>query len=139
MDDPRIVGKWLRDRRKATGKTQAELAAEIGVGTRSILRWEKGDNLEYVMTTMRLLSALGVSLDPEGALPASVSAELAALRQDLDALRQSVAEALDFRAVRAALDALAEARGAAGRAQESAQVLAEPPSLGRSLSSAEPR
>jgi transcriptional regulator with XRE-family HTH domain len=131
MDEPPVVGKWLRDRRKATGKTQAELAAEIGVGARSILRWEKGDNLEYVMTTMRLLSALGVSLDPEGALPASVSAELAALRQDLDALRQSVAEALDFRAVRAALDALAEARGAAGRAHESAQALAGPPTQER--------
>ena len=44
VDDPQIVAQWLRDRRKAANKTQAELASDIGVGSRSILRWENGQN-----------------------------------------------------------------------------------------------
>lgn len=93
-NDPKIVGQWIKLRRRAAGKSQMQLATEIGTGVRSIQRWEGGKNLEYVMMTMRLLSALGIQLEG-GELPRSVSAEVLSLRRDLTQLRAELLERLD--------------------------------------------
>ena len=80
--DAKLVAAWLRERRKAAGKTQMALAAEIGVGKRSIERWERGESAEHIATVLRLLSALGYDIGAPGAeVPQSLSAELAELRR----------------------------------------------------------
>lgn len=79
--ETRAVARWLLERRRATGKSQAAIAAEIGVGKRSVERWEKGEHIEHVVTVLRLLSAFGYDLDEADRLPTSVSAELAELRR----------------------------------------------------------
>jgi len=94
--DKAYIAKWIRARRELAGKSRSELAHEIGVEARAIYRWENGQNLEYLATTVRLLTALGVRLpddDGAGELPASVSAELQRLRQELrEALTASTRE-----------------------------------------------
>lgn len=87
------ISDWIVTRRKASGKTQTELALEIGVGLRSIQRWEAGENLEHIASTMRLLSALGVRIEG-GDLPTSVSAELLALRRELTAALAATSHAV---------------------------------------------
>jgi transcriptional regulator with XRE-family HTH domain len=69
----RALGARLRDLRKAQGRTATDVAAETGLGRRTIHRAEKGDN-PTLLTLVRLLRLYG-RLDELEALarPAEVS------------------------------------------------------------------
>ena len=87
--DAAIVAEWLREQRARTGKTQAAVAAEIGVEKRTIERWEAGRSVGHLVTALRLLSVYGFEMAATGA-PAAVSDELATLRAEMERVRLSV-------------------------------------------------
>jgi transcriptional regulator with XRE-family HTH domain len=53
----------LKKARKATGMTQAELAAKVGAYQTKYQNWESGHNEPDMDTIKRLSDSLGVSLD----------------------------------------------------------------------------
>ena len=58
-----VVGERLRERRKAKGLTQRELANLVGVDTTTISRWERGGNGEL---SVFLMHSLREALDTSG-------------------------------------------------------------------------
>lgn len=60
----RDLRRWLRELRQAAGLTQEELAAAVGTDRRNVHRWEVGGHDPGGTMLLRLLSALGVSVDP---------------------------------------------------------------------------
>ena len=60
---PLITGRRLRELRKATGKTQVELAQELGVQQAHISQLEAGRGELSVALLVRLAQVLGVSTD----------------------------------------------------------------------------
>jgi transcriptional regulator with XRE-family HTH domain len=77
----RDLRRWLRELREAAGLTQEELAAAVGTDRRNVHRWEVGGHDPGGTMLLRLLSALGVTIDPpppQGVVRA-VNAELRSL------------------------------------------------------------
>ena len=80
------LGERVRDRRKAAGLNQAELAALVGVSQAAVSDWEKGKATPSIGGAGALAKALGVELswlvygdeEPVAAEPAAPPAEGAA-------------------------------------------------------------
>ena len=62
MDQQRI-GKYVAERRKALGLTQAELARQLGVTDKSVSKWERGVCLPDVSLYQPLCRILGITLN----------------------------------------------------------------------------
>jgi len=75
---------WLRQLREGSGLTREELAAATGTDRRNIYRWEVEGHDPSGTVLLRLLSALGVRLEPPppGAMRA-LNEELRDLRAEL--------------------------------------------------------
>jgi transcriptional regulator with XRE-family HTH domain len=82
---------WLRELREASGLTQEELASAVGTDRRNVHRWEVAGHDPGGTMLLRLLSALGVRLEPPppGGVPRAVNAEL----NDLEGRLADAAEA----------------------------------------------
>jgi transcriptional regulator with XRE-family HTH domain len=89
--DERDLRSWLRELREAAGLTQEELAAAVGTDRRNVHRWEVAGHDPGGTMLLRLLSALGVRIEPPppGGVPRAVNIEL----RDLHERVASVAEA----------------------------------------------
>ncbi len=61
--DASIIGRIVRDERKAQGLRQDELAAASGVGLRFIVELERGKATAQLGKVLDVLGALGCSLD----------------------------------------------------------------------------
>ena len=57
-----IIGKNLRELRKARGMTQGRLAEQVGVTTQAVSKWESGSTPDAELLPA-IASALGVSID----------------------------------------------------------------------------
>lgn len=77
----RDLRRWLRELREAAGLTQEELAAAVGTDRRNVHRWEVGGHDPGGTMLLRLLSALGVTIEPPPpqGLVQAVNAELRSL------------------------------------------------------------
>ena len=75
---------WLRQLREQAGLTRDELAAAAGTDRRNVYRWEMEGHEPSGSALLRLLSALGVHVEPPppGAMRA-VNEEVVELRADL--------------------------------------------------------
>lgn len=93
-DSARELSGWLRQLREQAGLTREELAAAVGTDRRNIYRWEMEGHDPSGTILLRLLSALGVRLEP----PAP--AALRAVNEELRALRAELREAADVSAAR---------------------------------------
>lgn len=62
---PREVGLLVRDRRRAIGLTQGELAERVGASREWIRQLESGKPRLELGLTLRALSALGIALTAE--------------------------------------------------------------------------
>jgi HTH-type transcriptional regulator/antitoxin HipB len=94
---PKDIGLTIRERRKALGLDQAELARRVGVSRQWIVGIEKGKGRADLSLVLRTLDALGV-----------------VLRTDDENAPQSPGAPLPSSAVRVA-DVLAAHRGGAGK------------------------
>lgn len=72
---PRDVGLAIRDRRRALGLGQAELAERVGVSRQWIIEAEKGKRRAALWLVLRTLDALGIVLRSDDA--AATTAEAA--------------------------------------------------------------
>ena len=57
------IGKYIADKRKSLGMTQAALAEELDVGDKSVSKWERGVCLPDVSKYQELCDVLGISLN----------------------------------------------------------------------------
>lgn len=57
-----MLTKRLRERRKAMGMTQAEIAEAIGVSPKTVSHWETGERLPDFPTILRLAQVLATSV-----------------------------------------------------------------------------
>jgi transcriptional regulator with XRE-family HTH domain len=62
MSEPDPMCYVLRDLRSRAGLTQKQLAAELGVAPRTILRWEAGDQTPTLTDLRRLAARFGVTV-----------------------------------------------------------------------------
>jgi transcriptional regulator with XRE-family HTH domain len=85
---------WLRQLREQAGLTREELAAAVGTDRRNIHRWEVEGHEPSGSVLLRLLSALGVRLEPPP--PGAVRS----LMEELLDLRAELREAADASAGR---------------------------------------
>lgn len=85
---------WLRQLREEAGLTREELAAAVGTDRRNIYRWEVEGHDPSGSVLLRLLSALGVRVEPPP--PAAVRA----VNEELLELRAELREAAEASAVR---------------------------------------
>ena len=91
-----LVGKSLRDARKAAGLTQGELGALVGVTGSAVGQWETGATQPQWKQAQRLRAVLRPEpdADPLAALEAQVaelSAHLRSVQDHLKSLAQDVA------------------------------------------------
>lgn len=56
-----VTGKRIKEARKATGMTQADLAKKLGIPFQSVSQWERGTRSPKYETLRRIADALGVS------------------------------------------------------------------------------
>ncbi|MGA6208152.1 helix-turn-helix domain-containing protein [Nocardia testacea] len=64
----------LMDARKSTGKTQEQIAAEVGVDRTTLGRWERNEGTPYPSQRARYAAALGVTMDELTALLSGIAA-----------------------------------------------------------------
>ena len=62
MDQVKI-GRYISEKRKTLGLTQAELAEKLGMSNKSVSKWERGVCLPDVSVYMELCGILGISLN----------------------------------------------------------------------------
>ncbi|MBQ2610792.1 helix-turn-helix transcriptional regulator [bacterium] len=62
FDDKEYIAKKIREYRKKSGLTQAELAEKIDIGTKQISRLEIGDFYPSLNTFFRLVKILNIDL-----------------------------------------------------------------------------
>jgi transcriptional regulator with XRE-family HTH domain len=86
----RDLRRWLRELREAAGLTQEELAVAVGTDRRNVHRWEVGGHDPGGTMLLRLLSALGVTIEPPP--PPGV---VGAVNAELRSLGDQVADAED--------------------------------------------
>lgn len=58
-----MIGDNIQARRAAVGKTQEQLAEEVGVSRQTVAKWESGETSPDFDHAIRVASALDVSLD----------------------------------------------------------------------------
>ena len=61
--DQEKIGKLIARQRKMKGLTQSELGDKVGVGYRSVSKWERGINLPDISIINKLSEILGISSD----------------------------------------------------------------------------
>ncbi len=68
-DNLGIIARMVREKRKASGLTQATAAALCGVGTRFFVELEQGKQSLHIGKVIKVLNGLGLALDvrPRGA------------------------------------------------------------------------
>jgi transcriptional regulator with XRE-family HTH domain len=93
-DSGRELSGWLRQLREQAGLTREELAAAVGTDRRNIYRWEVEGHDPSGSVLLRLLSALGVRVEP------APPAEMRAVNEELLDLRAELREAADVSAAR---------------------------------------
>jgi transcriptional regulator with XRE-family HTH domain len=62
MSEPDPMCYVLRDLRTRVGMTQKQLAAQLGVDRRTVLRWEDGENTPTLTDLRRLAAVFNVSV-----------------------------------------------------------------------------
>ena len=72
---PRRFGENLTRYRKAAGMTQAQLAALLNYSDKIVSKWERGDGLPDLPTTIALSEILGVSVDTLLQAPGEITAD----------------------------------------------------------------
>ena len=60
--DAKVFGKFIMERRKQLGMTQAELAEKINVTDKAVSRWERGLGFLDINTVEPLADALGIEV-----------------------------------------------------------------------------
>jgi len=65
----------LVDARKSTGKTQEQIAAEVGVDRTTLGRWERNDGTPYPSQRPKYAEALGITMEELAALLSSMPAQ----------------------------------------------------------------
>lgn len=60
--DAKVFGKFIMERRKQLGMTQAELAEKINVTDKAVSRWERGLGFPDINTLEPLADALGIEV-----------------------------------------------------------------------------
>lgn len=60
--DAKVFGKFIMERRKQLGMTQAELAEKINVTDKAVSRWERGPGFPDINTLEPLADALGIEV-----------------------------------------------------------------------------
>ena len=83
------LGKNISEARKASGKTQAEVAEKVGIDTVSLSRIERGTVTPSITTLDRIADALG---EPLGKLFDGVSSHTAALADNVAVLLENLSE-----------------------------------------------
>jgi transcriptional regulator with XRE-family HTH domain len=87
------VANQVRGARRRAGLTQKELGKELGVGSITVSRWERGVTTPSLVRLKGLAEVTGTPLEdlvPPGEAGAPHAAELAALREELAELRRLV-------------------------------------------------
>ena len=84
---------WLRQLREASGLSQEALASAVGTDRRNIHRWEVQGHDPGGSALLRVLSALGVRIEPPppSGIPRAVNAELHQLQEELRRVSDEVA------------------------------------------------
>jgi transcriptional regulator with XRE-family HTH domain len=95
---------WLRELRVNAGLSQESLAEAVGTDRRNIRRWEVEGHDPGGTALLRILSAVGVDLQPQPptGIPKALSAEIRDLTRRVDDLEQRLTERND--ALRALLE-----------------------------------
>ena len=57
------IGKYIADKRKGKGLTQAQLAEKIGVGDKAVSKWERGLSLPDASKYQQVCDILGITLN----------------------------------------------------------------------------
>jgi transcriptional regulator with XRE-family HTH domain len=83
--EPSDLRTWLRELRQAAGLSQEALASAVGTDRRNIHRWEVQGHDPGGTALLRVLSALGVRIEPPppAGIPRAVNAELHELQEEL--------------------------------------------------------
>jgi transcriptional regulator with XRE-family HTH domain len=91
--EPDELRTWLRQLRTASGLSQEALAAAVGTDRRNIHRWEVQGHDPGGSALLRVLSALGVIIEPPppGSAPRAVNAELRELHEELQRVADEAA------------------------------------------------
>ena len=63
VSDPAMLGRVVRDRRRALGLTQPDLALSAGVGVRFLVEIERGKPSAQIGKVMQVLAALGIEIE----------------------------------------------------------------------------
>lgn len=61
--DLKKIGKYIAEKRKGLGLTQAQVAEKLGMSDKSVSKWERGICLPDVSVYMELCKILGISLN----------------------------------------------------------------------------
>lgn len=61
--DLKKIGKYIAEKRKVLGLTQAQVAEKLGMSDKSVSKWERGICLPDVSVYMELCEILGISLN----------------------------------------------------------------------------
>ena len=57
------IGRFISEKRKAQGMTQAQLAEKLGITDRAVSKWETGRSMPDVSLMMELCSQLGITVN----------------------------------------------------------------------------
>lgn len=57
------IGKFISEKRKAKGMTQAQLAEKLGITDRAVSKWETGRSMPDVSLMLELCSLLGITVN----------------------------------------------------------------------------
>ena len=63
VSDPAMLGRVVRDTRRALGLTQPDLALSAGVGVRFLVEIERGKPSAQIGKVMQVLAALGIEIE----------------------------------------------------------------------------
>ena len=93
----RDLGGWLRSLRERSGLSQTELAASVGTDRRNIRRWELEGHDPGGSMLIKVLSALGVTVQPAPPedVPRAVNVEVQELERRLARVEDTAARRHD--------------------------------------------
>ena len=86
INTPRDLGAAIRERRKALGWDQVELAARVGASRRWLIQVENGSSGASLGLLLRTLNALGMKVSISSASAPEPSTERPLAATDLDAV-----------------------------------------------------
>ena len=119
VDESEGVCARLRSARRAAGLTQKQLAAELGVESITVSRWERGVTTPSLVRLRRVAELTETTVSDLVRAPDAVTgqtAELAALREEIAETRELVDR------VARALELLAQPRSDAGSGPASREI-----------------